>query len=257
MSMTEVGVDGMRIMTVYAHPDDEAFGPSATLAHYARNGAIIHGIFATTGEEGNTSVEPRPSPSELASLREQDTRDAAGIIDYQKLHFLRYHDGTLENVPQEELTARIYEVIKQFDPHVMTTFGPAGITGHPDHLAVHRSATAAFFRAREAGLSLAELYFDSVSGEGIDELGIGDAPDGQTNTWIDVSDSSEVMIEALRIHGRHILDAVEAAKRVEQDGADAQWGTFHRAWPEVTEGTTVSDFMASDATAGRASGLAD
>ena len=68
----------MRILCVYAHPDDEAFGPSAILAKYARRGARIHAVYFTRGEHGNTSVEPKPGPDELAAqARDHGEPDSA------------------------------------------------------------------------------------------------------------------------------------------------------------------------------------
>ena len=233
----------LRILTVYAHPDDEAFGPSASLARYARDGAEIQGIFATTGEEGNTSVEPVPSPEDLAALREQDTRDAGEVIGYRMLHFLRYHDGTLKDVPTDELSRRVYSIIEDFDPDIVTTFGPAGITGHPDHCAVHHATVGAVKKAKEQGLSVSALFYDTVSGDAVEEMGLADSPDGQTNTWIDVTETQHLKVEALRIHGRHIRDAADAADQMEQDTSDTHWATFHRAWPVVPDGETLYGFL--------------
>src|SRR5919202_6851519 len=68
----------MRILCVYAHPDYEAFGPSAILAKYARRGARIHAVYFTRGEHGNTSVEPKPGPDELAAqARDHGEPDSA------------------------------------------------------------------------------------------------------------------------------------------------------------------------------------
>src|SRR6185437_213641 len=146
----------MRILGVYAHPDDESFGPSAILAKYARDGAKIYGLFATRGEHGDSDLEPAPSPEELGRLRERDLRDAAAVIGFTDLDVLAYEDGTLSQIPESELEDRVMEAIRRERPEVMITFGPGGITGHPDHLAIHRAATAAFYRALAEGLGTRE-----------------------------------------------------------------------------------------------------
>jgi N-acetylglucosamine malate deacetylase 2 len=243
LTQTRTRPPNLRILTVYAHPDDEAFGPAAALAKYARAGAEIYGIFATSGEEGNTGIKPAPTPAELARLREQDTRDAAKTIGYRDIQFLRYHDGTLSDVPVLEVSDRILQIMKEVQPHVVTTFGPAGITKHPDHVAVHLATVDAFHRAQEAGIDVRELHYDTVSGDAVEELGLSDYPDGQTNVWIDVTETQPVKLEALRTHARHVLDAHEAVERLSKELEGPQWATFHRAWPPVPQGVTLRGFL--------------
>src|SRR5579884_2031484 len=137
----------MRILVVYAHPDDESFGPAAVLAKYTREGAKVYGLIATRGEHGSSDVQPRPAPLELARLRERDLRDAAAIIGFTRLDVLNYEDGTLEAVPTKELEEHVLDAIRRYHPRVVLTFGPGGITRHPDHVAIHRAAVAAFCRA--------------------------------------------------------------------------------------------------------------
>jgi len=64
-------------------------------------------------------------------------------------------------------------------------------------------------------------------------------PDGCPNTWIDVSETYPVKIEALRIHGRHVLDAREMAERLEQNPQLVV--PLHRAWPDVLPDEKVTD----------------
>ena len=231
----------MRILVVYAHPDDESFGPSAVLAKYAREGATIRGLFATRGEHGNSDLEPVPSPEELGRLRERDLRDAAAVIGFTGLDVLAYEDGTLPRVPERELEDRVMEAIRHGRPEVVITFGPGGITGHPDHLAIHRAATAAFYRARAEGLGVRELYYDAVGPNAAREMGLENLPDGHPNTWIDVSETYQVKIEALRVHGRHVLDARDMAARLEREPQPV--APLYRAWPNVRLDEKVTGFL--------------
>jgi N-acetylglucosamine malate deacetylase 2 len=238
----------IRILTIYAHPDDESFGPSAAMARYARAGAEIYGIFATSGEEGNSSAGPDVSPQELARLREKDTRDATALIGYREIHFLGYYDGRVDDTPTEDLRDHLLRHIVEIKPDVIITFGPAGITRHPDHVAVHHAAVAAFHVAREKGIGVRELYYDTVDGDGIDELDLHGVPDSQTTTWIDVSDTQWVKLDALRIHGRHIIDAADAAEQMGAETDGEYWATFHRAYPPVPKGLTLSGFLEGEQT---------
>ena len=235
----------MRILVVYAHPDDESFGPSAVLAKYARQGAKIYGLVATRGEHGNTDLTPKPSPEELGRLRERDLRDAAAVIGFTHLEILGYEDGTLGEVPLREFEEQILAAIRRYHPKVMITFGPAGITRHPDHLAIHRAAVAAFYRALAEGLGVRELYYDAVPPERAREMGLEGLPAGHPNTFVDVSETYPVKIAALRLHGRHIVDAREMAERLERE--PQMVATLYRAWPEVNAGERVTGFLQNEA----------
>ena len=104
--------------------------------------------------------------------------------------------------PPDRLEGQVLEAIRRYRPQVVLTFGPAGITRHPDHLAIHRATVAAFHRALADGLGVRELYFDAVAADMAGEMGIVDEPDGAPNTFIDVAATASVKLEALRAHAR-------------------------------------------------------
>ena len=64
--------------------------------------------------------------------------------------FLRYPDHRVDEAPFDELVERIAAVLEEERPDVVITFGPDGITGHPDHIAIGKAATEAFHRVRRA-----------------------------------------------------------------------------------------------------------
>ncbi len=231
----------MRILTVYAHPDDESFGPAAALAKYARQGARIYGVFFTRGEQGEPTITPAPSPQELGRLRERDLNDATRAIGYYRVDVLDYGDGSLPSVPGEVLKRHVLDAMLAYRPDVVLTFGPGGITRHGDHVAVHEATRQAFEQAQEQGLGPRELYYDAVPPERAAEMHIEDVPDGRPNTWIDVAETQAVKLEALRCHARHIADARERVKQLEQQPQTR--ATFHRAIPPVGDGETVKDFL--------------
>jgi N-acetylglucosamine malate deacetylase 2 len=234
----------VRILAVYAHPDDEAFGPSDILARYARAGAEVAGVWATRGEHGEAPVEPAPDPATLGALREQDLRAAAAVIGIGRVELLGYEDNALEQVPPAELEERVLAVMRAVRPEVVLTMGPAGITRHPDHVALHRATVAAFHRARAEGAAVRELYFDAVRPEAARDLGLEAEPDGRPNTWIEVRDTLPVKQEALRLHGRHVLDAKERAARLEEAGPPVETRSpLYRAWPPVPPGVVVRELL--------------
>jgi LmbE family N-acetylglucosaminyl deacetylase len=240
-SRTKASKPPLRILTAYAHPDDESFGPAALLAAYARRGAIVHGLFATRGECGRTGPGPKPPPEHLAALRERDLRQAAAVIGFAGVELLDYRDGTLERVPPAELEARILDALRRHRAEVILTFGPGGITGHPDHIAVHRAATAAFHRARAEQLGVRELYYQATADRAELAPGLETQPDARPNTWIDVGETRRVQPEALRLHGRHVVDARERAAELRDSPPSV--AALYRAWPPVPPGATVTAFL--------------
>src|SRR5687767_11914627 len=122
----------MRVFVAYPHPDDESFGPAAVLAKYARRGAEVRGLFFTRGQQGDSHLRPVPGPDELGPLREQDLQDATAAIGFRSIEVLDYMDGELSKAPMSELEGHVERHLKSFVPDVVITFGPAGISRHPD-----------------------------------------------------------------------------------------------------------------------------
>ncbi len=233
-----------RILTVYAHPDDESFGPAAVLAKYARRGSVIHGVFATRGEQGEPVDSLRVTGPALALMREEDLRDAVAVIGYAGIELLGYEDGALSNAPEDQLEALILAAINRYLPEIVFTFGPGGITGHPDHQIISRVTTSAFHRARAEGVALRELYYDAVRPDRARQFGLDGLPDGHPNTWIDVSRTAAVKLEALSFHARHIKDAQERSKQLVEEPETVT--TLYRAWPEVPSELRLTSLLTGD-----------
>lgn len=142
------GAEGRRrVLAVWAHPDDESFGPVVTFRRAADAGAALALLTATRGEAGQTKL-PDVTKASLAGVREAELLAAATVIGFEQVQILGHPDGGLEQV--YHLHQEIAAAMQAFNPHVVVTFGPDGITGHPDHLAVGAATTLAFARLRGA-----------------------------------------------------------------------------------------------------------
>ena len=230
----------LRILVVFAHPDDESFGPAALLAKYARQGAQVFGLFFTRGQFGQANVFPTPTPEELGQLRTRDLIDAATIIGFRAIDVLNYLDGSLAYVPLPQLESDVLTAFQRFWPNLVITFGPAGVTHHPDHIAVYRAATRAFAWARNHGWGVRQLYYAAVPPDRATDMGLTDLPDGMPNTFVEVAETQPVKIAALRAHARHVVDAREFVEQL-TPGVAAE-ATLYRAWPPVPPGAIVTDF---------------
>jgi len=61
----------------------------------------------------------------------------------QRVQVLTYPDGTLQQ-HRSSLGAAIADIMRQFDPDTVITFGADGGYGHPDHVAISELTTEAF-----------------------------------------------------------------------------------------------------------------
>jgi len=150
--------DGLRLMAVHAHADDETITMGGVLALCADRGIRTCNICCTDGKLA-TIVDP-DMPEEttrprLAEIREQELLAACRILGVDEVHFLRYGDsgmpgadtndlpGAFWKAPLDEVTGRIVEHIRRFKPHVVVTYDGNGGYGHPDHIQTHRAALLA------------------------------------------------------------------------------------------------------------------
>jgi LmbE family N-acetylglucosaminyl deacetylase len=137
-----------RVGAIFAHPDDETFCVGATIAKYADRGITTDLYGATDGDAGKNSGVPVSSREELAGIRRDETRAACGILGIASIEFAGYGDGKLKELDATVLTGSIVSFIRRHKPTIILTFGPEGApTGHRDHQAISRAATAAFFLA--------------------------------------------------------------------------------------------------------------
>ena len=157
--------DDLRLLTVHAHPDDEASKGAATVHRYAREGVRCVLVCATGGEEGDilNPAMDRPEVRErLHLVRLDELARAADIIGYHEVVMLGYRDsgmagteansrpGSFAAADRDEAVGRLVEVIRRERPQVIVTYADdqEGYP-HPDHLRVHDISVVAFDAAAD------------------------------------------------------------------------------------------------------------
>ncbi len=141
------------ILGIWAHPDDEAYLSGGLMAMARSSGSRVCCVTATRGELGTPDPEAWP-PQRLAAERTRELADSLEILGVREHHWLGYRDGECAAVPASRPVAELCGLIEQIGPDTVVTFGPDGITGHPDHRAVSAWATAAFDRSAGPGARL-------------------------------------------------------------------------------------------------------
>ncbi|CAN5710172.1 PIG-L family deacetylase [soil metagenome] len=148
------------LLGIFAHPDDESFGPGGTLARYAAEGKAVHVIIATDGIAGSLDEASALSVHEtLAQMRSTELSNAAVNLGVTSIWSLPYRDSGMRNTPAnqhpdaliqqplEHTIQEIYSYIQRLQPQVIITHDPFGGYGHPDHIRVCEATTAAFHLA--------------------------------------------------------------------------------------------------------------
>lgn len=249
----------LRRLAVFAHPDDESFGVGGTLARYAAEGVEVHLACATRGEAGELGDPPLCSQEELGKLREGELRAACSALGVRSLRFLECIDGRLDSYPWPTLVGEVVAAIRKLRPQVLITFGPDGISGHPDHVAIGRTASSAAALAADpaaypeqlaAGLQpweVSHLYYLAPSrSTAVACEGVGtEADEAAATARIDVSAHMETKLRAMRCH-RSQCQAFDSLP--EEELRDRlRWEYFRRAMPapedRVYEGGPEEDLF--------------
>ena len=155
--------DRLCLLTVHAHPDDEASKGAPTVARYNAEGVRTVLVCCTGGEEGeilNPAMAGPDMAARLAEVRAEELTRAASAIGYDEVVMLGYRDSGMEgseanahpgcfaNADLGEAVARLVKVIRRHRPQVVVTYPEdQGGYRHPDHVRVHDVSVPAFERA--------------------------------------------------------------------------------------------------------------
>ncbi|MFF7990738.1 mycothiol conjugate amidase Mca [Kitasatospora xanthocidica] len=155
--------DGLRLLTVHAHPDDESSKGAATLARYAAEGVDVLVATCTGGERGsvlNPALDRPEVLADIARIRREEMAAAREILGVRQ-RFLGFVDsgmpGPDEPLPEdcfaaqpvEAAAAPLVALIREFRPHVVITYDETGGYPHPDHVMTHRITVEAFEAAAD------------------------------------------------------------------------------------------------------------
>ena len=204
-----------KILVILAHPDDPEFFCGATLARWAKAGHEIHYFLLTCGDKGFN--DSQASSDQICNTRHAEQEAAAAIIGVRSVRFLDLEDGFL--VPSIELRREVVRAIRLIKPDILVTCDPTHLfagnyyINHPDHRYAGQVVLDAVFPAAGNPFFFPELIRDE------DLL-----PHTPSEVWIsltdnptvilDVTDTWEIKIQALKEHKSQIGDPQEFEKRM-------------------------------------------
>jgi N-acetylglucosamine malate deacetylase 2 len=207
------------LAAVLAHPDDESFGCAGALALAHDRGATTRLLVVTRGEAGTPDGMPDPA---FGDTREAELVCAAREIGLDEVSLLDgYPDGGVADQPFEVLVDEIAAWLAERRPAAVITFGPHGVTGHPDHVVVGNATRWAVERLSELGIAPNAVYVVSPifdPGGNLFDL----SPEEQAATHrIDITATAARKLAALECHASQTDTAEEiAALRAAIEGGE-------------------------------------
>ncbi|AMY10859.1 1D-myo-inositol 2-acetamido-2-deoxy-alpha-D-glucopyranoside deacetylase [Luteitalea pratensis] len=257
----------LRLMCVLAHPDDESLGAGGALASCAAQGIETYLVTATRGERGRYG-DPAESPGldAVGRAREAELHAAARELGLREVQFLGYRDGELDQVAPAAAIERIVGHLRRVRPHVVVTFGPDGLYGHPDHIAISQLTVAAVTCAADPAFGdatrlgaphrVAKLYFIAWSGakwaayqaalrrlvsavDGVERQAVP-WPDWAITTVVDTSHVWPTVWRAVSCHKTQMA-IFKGLATLSDDHQRALWGTqeFYRVFSVVNGGRAM------------------
>lgn len=202
------------VAVIVAHPDDEAFFMSGTIAKYAKEGHDIYLLCATKGEAGeqHKGMDAR----QIHEIREEELLESAKILGVKQVFFLGFQDGTLSNNLYHKLADSIIQILQKLKPEVIITIEPRGISGHIDHIIISMVSSYVFEKlpfikkimyfcfTDEIRNSFQSYYIYFPPGYKKEEIGLIE----------DVSEVWEQKMKAIHCHKSQAKDANRVMKRL-------------------------------------------
>ena len=124
----------LRVLGLFAHPDDEVFCMGGTIALAAAAGAETVVVSLTRGEAGQIRDAATATRRTLGVTRVAELEAAAAALGVDRVECLDLGDGNLIRMPYADLVDQVREILERHDPDVVVTFGDDGGFGHPDHM---------------------------------------------------------------------------------------------------------------------------
>ncbi|MEZ4672802.1 MAG: PIG-L deacetylase family protein [Caldilineaceae bacterium] len=208
-----------RAMAIAAHPDDIEFGSAGTLARWVKEGCEVAYVLVTSGDVG--IADPGMTKARATEIRETETLAAAKVVGVTDVTFLRVGDGMVENTM--ELRKRLVREIRRFKPEVIVgldptlMFTPMGGINHPDHRAVGEATMDAVFPACGQPNLFQELEEEGIYAHKVRKVYV--SARGHGDTFVDISSTIDLKIEALKAHDSQVGKADGLAERIRERSA--------------------------------------
>ncbi len=202
-----IKINPKKVVCIFAHPDDEAFGPGGTIAKFSET-SEVHVICVTNGDAIEEFAKGNDVKT-LGNVRRNELQNSTKILGVKTVTFLDFKDGELNNNNYHKVTDALTPVLEKLKPDTLVTFDQNGVSGHLDHIAVSMETTYLFER-----LSFVEnlLYFceKAEAKKIIGKNYFVHFPEGysedEVDLVMDITDYFDKKLQAMNAHVSQISD---------------------------------------------------
>ncbi|MFC2069601.1 PIG-L deacetylase family protein [Chloroflexota bacterium] len=191
------------------HPDDAELRMAGAVARWTREGKDVIYVICTNGDKG--SSDPDTIPEELARIREQEQLAAAEILGLREVIFLRYPDQNLENTP--ELRKELVRLIRTYKPEIVVTVDHSSFYIHRDHRITTQVTMDAVFPIAGT-IAYTDLLEQGLYPHKVKEILFCGSEN--PNYFIDITDTIDLKIAALRCHESQVGDRPQFGEMVRE-----------------------------------------
>jgi LmbE family N-acetylglucosaminyl deacetylase len=203
---------------IFAHPDDEGFGPSGTLYKLAHSGTDVHLMCLTNGAAGTNNGNHK----DLGAIRLLEWQKAGELIGARTMEHFGYQDGSLSNRVYLEIAEKVQthidHVLGSYEEPMeisFMTFDPNGLSGHIDHIVASLIATYVHCNLKQQPLkdaTVGDLKYFCLSEK---VAPVADCswlympkgrPEAQIDECIDVGDVYDQKLEIMKAHATQADD---------------------------------------------------
>jgi len=224
MDFTE-GWDSLKeILVILAHPDDPEFFLGGSIARWIKMGHTVRYVLLTQGDKGAKDVTL--TAQEISNIRIREQQDACDYLGVKSVDFMDYEDGYI--VPDLEMRKRVVREIRKYQPQILVTCDPSNIfpssqyINHPDHRYAGQVVVDAAFPAAGNHFFFMDLIEDGYPPHEVEEVWM--SLTSQPDVTLDVTEFSDVKLEALKQHASQIGDPETFEKRMRDRVTDLETG---------------------------------
>lgn len=183
------------VVVVTPHPDDAEFGVAGTVAKWTREGKQVVYVVCTNGNKGTSN--PEIKPDELAKIRQNEQRAAAGVLGVREVVFLENQDQGLEDTP--EFRKQIVRLIRRYRPETVVTADPyRRYIWHRDHRIAGQVTIDAVFPYARDHLAYPDLIEEGLQPHKVKEMLFWASEN--INYLSDITATFDFKLAALRCH---------------------------------------------------------
>ena len=202
-----------RVMVITAHPDDSEFGAGGTVARFVREGREVAYCIVTNGNKG--SSDRAMTPERLASIRAEEQRNAARVLGVERVSFLGYPDGEVEDT--RDLRRDVAREIRRFRPDLVICQNPNRTynlgASHRDHRTVGGVVLDCVYPLARDHMAFPELL-PEFEPHRVREVYVMQW--NEPHVVNDITDVMDLKLKALACHASQFKDFAAVEARVRQ-----------------------------------------